>query len=58
VEPERHGDFSGQHVVAQLPAELHAPRLRVPRRHWEIYGDPDPSTGQFEVDVFWPLLAP
>jgi len=23
---------------------------------WEIYGDPSPSTGDFEVDVFW-LLA-
>jgi effector-binding domain-containing protein len=20
---------------------------------WEIYGDPDPATGQFAVDVFW-----
>ena len=20
---------------------------------WEIYGDPDPATGQFVVDVFW-----
>jgi effector-binding domain-containing protein len=24
--------------------------------HWEIYGDPDPSTGHFDVDVFWSLL--
>ena len=31
-------------------------RLAGPR--WEIYGDPDPSTGDFDVDVFWPLLAP
>lgn len=31
-------------------------RLVGPR--WEIYGDPDPSTGAFEVDVFWSLLAP
>ena len=22
---------------------------------WEVYGDPDPSTGQFEVTVFWAL---
>jgi effector-binding domain-containing protein len=22
---------------------------------WEIYGDPDPSTGHFDVDVFWSL---
>jgi effector-binding domain-containing protein len=26
--------------------------------HWEIYGDPDPSTGNFDVDVFWLLLTP
>ena len=22
---------------------------------WEIYGDPDPATGDFDVDVFWSL---
>jgi len=27
-------------------------------RHWEIYGDPDPSTGDFDVDVYWSLVAP
>jgi effector-binding domain-containing protein len=26
--------------------------------HWEIYGDPDRSTGEFDVDVFWSLTAP
>jgi effector-binding domain-containing protein len=26
--------------------------------HWEIYGDPDPSTGHFAVEVFWSLVAP
>ena len=25
---------------------------------WEIYGDPDPSTGQFDVTVFWLLESP
>jgi len=25
---------------------------------WEIYGDPDPSTGDFDVEVFWLLVAP
>jgi effector-binding domain-containing protein len=25
--------------------------------HWEIYGDPDPSTGDFDVDVFWLLVS-
>ena len=23
---------------------------------WEIYGDPDPSTGDFDVAVFWSLV--
>jgi effector-binding domain-containing protein len=31
-------------------------RLAGPR--WEIYGDPDPSSGDFDVQVFWSLLAP
>jgi predicted transcriptional regulator YdeE len=31
-------------------------RLAGPR--WEIYGDPDPSTGDFDVDVFWSLVTP
>ena len=26
--------------------------------HWEIYGDPDPSAGHFDVEVFWSLVAP
>ncbi len=26
--------------------------------HWEIYGDPGPATGDFDVDVFWSLTAP
>ena len=26
--------------------------------HWEIYGDPDPSTDHFAVEVFWSLVAP
>jgi effector-binding domain-containing protein len=25
--------------------------------HWEIYGDPDPSTGEFDVAVSWSLTA-
>jgi effector-binding domain-containing protein len=25
--------------------------------HWEVYGDPDPATGAFDVEVFW-LLEP
>jgi effector-binding domain-containing protein len=26
--------------------------------HWEVYGDPDPATGDFNVDVYWSLVAP
>ena len=26
--------------------------------HWEIYGDPDRSTGDFSVAVFWSLAMP
>lgn len=29
-------------------------RLAGPR--WEIYGDPDSSTGRFNVDLFWSLI--
>jgi effector-binding domain-containing protein len=25
--------------------------------HWEVYGDPDPATGGFDVAVFWALAA-
>jgi effector-binding domain-containing protein len=25
---------------------------------WEIYGDPDPLTGDFDVEVFWSLATP
>lgn len=24
--------------------------------HWEIYGDPDPATGAFDVELFWSVL--
>jgi hypothetical protein len=30
-------------------------RLAAP--HWEVCGDPNPSTGNFDVDVFWSLVA-
>jgi effector-binding domain-containing protein len=30
---------------------------RLAGAHWEIYGDPDPTTGDFAVDVFWSLVA-
>ena len=31
-------------------------RLAGPR--WEIYGDPDPASGHFDVQVFWSLVTP
>jgi effector-binding domain-containing protein len=31
-------------------------RYRVAGTRWEIYGDPDPSTGAFSVEVCWSLL--
>ncbi len=31
---------------------------RLAGRRWEIYGDPHPSSGDFDVDVFWSLIAP
>jgi effector-binding domain-containing protein len=37
-------------------SELNGYRIAGPR--WEIYGDPDPSTGDFDVDVFWSVTAP
>lgn len=33
-----------------------ANRYRLQRQRWEIYGDPDPATGEFEVDVFWSVI--
>jgi hypothetical protein len=31
---------------------------RLDGARWEIYGDPDPSSGHFDVQVFWSLVAP
>jgi effector-binding domain-containing protein len=31
---------------------------RLNRQRWEIYGDPDPTTGQYWVDVFWSVTSP
>jgi effector-binding domain-containing protein len=33
-------------------------RYRLTGVRWEIYGDPDPSSGDFDVQVFWSLVAP
>ncbi|HEY1920793.1 MAG TPA: hypothetical protein VGH27_34925 [Streptosporangiaceae bacterium] len=44
-------------VASVLPGGLVATAVHTGPR-WEIYGDPDPSTGDFSVDVFWSLLMP
>jgi effector-binding domain-containing protein len=31
---------------------------RLPGLRWEIYGDPDQSSGDFDVQVFWSVVAP
>ena len=31
---------------------------RLAGTRWDIYGDPDPSTGAFDVEVYWSLAAP
>lgn len=36
--------------------EANGYRLAGPR--WEIYGDPDPTTGHFDVTMYWSLVAP
>jgi effector-binding domain-containing protein len=42
------------HQAVRQWSATHGYKLAGPR--WEIYGDPDPSTGHFDVEVFW-LLA-
>lgn len=49
---ERMGDTHGA-VRAWCAANGYA----LGGQRWEIYGDPDPSTGQFAVDVFWALAT-
>jgi effector-binding domain-containing protein len=43
------------HQAVREWSTAHGHRLAGP--HWEIYGDPDPSTGDFDVAVFWLLTA-
>ena len=43
------------HRAVREWSEANGYRLAGP--HWEIYGDPDPSTGLFDVEVFWALVA-
>ena len=43
------------HRAVREWSEANGYRLAGP--HWEIYGDPKPSSGDFDVQVFW-ALAP
>ena len=44
------------HQAVREWSEANGYRPAGPR--WEIYGDPDPSTDDFQVDVFWLLTVP
>ena len=43
------------HQAVREWSEKNGYQLAGPR--WEIYGDPDPSSGDFDVQVFWSLIA-
>ena len=50
---ERIGDTHGA-----VRAWCAANGYRLSGQRWEIYGDPDPVTGQYPVDVFWSVRPP
>ena len=45
--------IGGTHRAVREWSKANGYRLAGPR--WEIYGDPDPSSGHFDVHVFWSL---
>jgi effector-binding domain-containing protein len=47
--------IGGTHRAVREWSTANGYRLAGPR--WEIYGDPDPSSGDFDVQVFWSLLS-
>ena len=49
-------EIGGTHQAVREWSTANGYRLVGPR--WEIYGDPDPSSGHFDVQVFWSLVAP
>jgi effector-binding domain-containing protein len=49
-------EIGDTHQAVREWSKANGHRLAGPR--WEIYGDPDPSSGDFDVQVFWSLLAP
>jgi effector-binding domain-containing protein len=49
-------DIGYTHQAVRDWSEANGYQLACPS--WEIYGDPDPSTGDFDVEVFWSLVTP
>jgi effector-binding domain-containing protein len=47
--------IGGTHQAVREWAQANGHQLTGAR--WEIYGDPDPSTGHFDVEVFWSVSA-
>jgi effector-binding domain-containing protein len=47
--------LGGTHDAVRQWSKANGYRLAGPR--WEIYGDPDPSGGDFDVQVFWALVT-
>jgi len=48
-------DIGNTHQAVREWSEANGYRLAGPS--WEVYGDPDRSTGHFDVEVFWSLAA-
>ena len=49
-------EVGGTHRAVREWSETNGYRLAGP--HWEIYGDPDPSSGHFDVQVYWSVEIP
>ena len=49
-------EIGDTHSAVREWSQANGYRLAGPR--WEIYGDPDPKTGDFDVDVFWSFVEP
>jgi effector-binding domain-containing protein len=56
VHTGRISDLGDTHRAVREWIEANGYRPAGPR--WEVYGDPDPATGAFEVAVFWALETP
>jgi effector-binding domain-containing protein len=50
------GRIGDTHEAVREWSQANGYGLAGPR--WEIYSDPDPATGDFDVQVFWSLVTP